>query len=331
MNGPLLAYSIDACGIISLPGLGSFYSELEPAQIAFGEKSIFPASRLVRFESVDSSDSGKFVQLLISDFGLTQSQALEFVKNQADQLIHLLGQNSSVLINGFGMLHLNARGSLEFTPEAGIQFHSDSFGLPRLHAETLRSAIRQEVSREIPVIPLRPFDSTENTKAKGTSRKRSGIRWAAVAAVVAALAVSTTSIWYLAIQNPTSTSGTMEPIAQEASILSVSKNVDPVAAEPAPVETSTLPKSDKLATGSAVSSASKARYYVISGSFKQMEKSSSLQKRLILRGYDSRLLPNPERGITRVSLGQFSSKEAALTFIRQAQELFDEQLWIMEQ
>lgn len=328
MNGPLLTYSLDACGVISLPGLGSFYAESQPAQIAFGDRSICPATRLVRFEEGHPIDSGKFSQLLVSDFGLSLSQAEEYISGLSNQILKSLELDSTLHISGFGIFQKNAVGFLDFSSEDGVPFLADSYGLPKLNAATLRSAIRHEVNREIPVIPLRPFDSIDPIYTKPSSKKGSRIRWVAAAAVVAALAVSTTSIWFITSQYQGSSQVSFEPVAQEASILPIAKKEEKVVEEPLSVEKATAVKTEKSSSSPTVS---KTRFFVISGSFKQSEKSSYLQKKLILRGYDSHLLPNPEKGITRVSLGQFSSKEAALAFIRQAQELFDEQLWVMEQ
>lgn len=328
MNGPLLTYSLDACGVISLPGLGSFYAESQPAQIAFGDRAIFPATRLVRFEEGHAADSGKFSQVLVSDFGLSSLQAEEYIISLSNQVLKSLELNPTLHIAGFGIFQKNAAGFLDFTAEEGVPFFADSYGLPKLNAETLRSAIRHQVSREIPVIPLRPFDSIDPIHTKTTTKKSYGIRWVAAAAVVAALAVSSTSIWFIATQNQGASPVFYEPVAQEASIMPIAKKAETIVAEPVSAEKATPGKTEKSSSNKAVS---KTRFFVISGSFKQTEKSSDLQKKLIHRGYDSHLLPNPEKGITRVSLGQFSSKEAALAFIRQAQELFDEQLWVMEQ
>lgn len=333
MTGPLLTHALDAFGSISLPGLGSFYSEPVVAQISFGEKRIQPASLAVTFVEDKTVNGEKLKNMLISDLRLTEKQAIEFIQKQTERIQSQLSQYGNFSIKGFGILQINSGGSLSFFPEAGIQFNAETYGLLSLPAETLQASVRREVEREIPVIPLRPFDLPETGKFASKNKKKSSFRWIAAAAVIAALAVSSTSIWYLSDQFNHQGSS-FEPVAQEAGIISVprqSPKVEPTKVhEPIAVTIEPTERTEKP-TASAPAVAVKNNYYVIAGSFKQSEKSGKLQRILFHRGYDSQLLQNTEMGITRVSVGRFSSKEAALAFVRQAQELFDEQLWVMAQ
>lgn len=329
MQAQLWIRALEISGQLSIPGLGYFRAEISPSKISFGEKTISPPNLLVEFEMNDEArEDPKLVDLLANDWNISPELARQFLIRQFEHIHKELSEKNQFSISGFGALQKLPGNIIRFIPEEGMAFLPDSYGLPKLSAETLQTSVRQQVKKEIPIIPLRPFDETSYQKPQRKSRGPA-LKWVAAASVFLALGISAGSVWYLAQPGET-TAANQQPFAQEASIVTLSNPEKPKPIdEPMAVEMPLTENAEKKSSAS--TQAIKSQYFVIAGSFKLAEKSSNLQKSLIFRGYGSQLIPNPEKGTTRVSVAQFSSKEGALNFIKQAQELFEEQLWILEQ
>lgn len=330
MHSSILIRALESLGTFSLPGLGSFSSETSPARISFGEKAIFPPDLSVQFEPNSQANGQKLASWLAREWDLPSETSLHFVQNLTEKLLVELQEDGKSDLPGLGSFQKNSGGLLVFQPFAGEPLFSESFGLPRLTAETLQASVRQYVEKEVPVIPLRPFDEQETISERENRKKSGKFRWVAAAAVILALGASSASMWYLSRSENQEIAQTINMVPQAASVVDISSSEEPVAITETPAPIPAPGNAEKKSVKSTVQTP-KSTYYVIAGSFKLHEKSSRLQKNLVFRGYDAHQLPNDERGTIRVSVAQFSSKEAAMGFIRQAQELFDEQLWILEQ
>lgn len=330
MQSSILTQALESMGSFSLPGLGSFTCETSPSRISFGEKAIFPPDLLIQFESNQQAGGEKLADWLTQEWGFPKETSLHVIHNLAIKLLAELENAGKADLPGLGSFQKNPGGLVVFQPHAGEPLLSESFGLPRLNAETLQASVRHYVEKETPVIPLRPFDEQESVNYQGKRKNSGRFRWVAAAAVILALGASSASMWYLSRSENLEIAQNAAIIPQPAAVVDISSSVEPVAISatvaPAPEPGVAEKKSVKTTVQTP-----KTQYFVIAGSFKLQEKSSRLQKNLVFKGYDANQLPNNELGTIRVSVAKFSSKEAALAFIRQAQELFDEQLWILQQ
>lgn len=318
---------------VGLPGLGVFRAHYKSAELPFAEKSIFPPDKTIEFYPAETSEYDEVLPAyLTSQSGMSREVAYNTILEFTSKVKAELAQQPEAWIEGFGTLAKDYEGNVFFKPSESISYHFDSFGLKPLAAESLYSRNRQTIDREVPVIPLHPFDSGKETEPEEGRSGRGYLRWGAFGAVGAALILAVSGVFYLS-KLPENGGVTSNSITrQEAGLVSVPLPSQPevlpeesVAESPVPMAHS-LPQ--ELPAENSVTSTSAPSYYVIAGSFKEKERLAKIEAVLQKKGYQTSEHANEEKGMVRVAIGSFPDKEQALAFLHANQNQFSESLWV---
>ena len=329
--GPLLVEYLNDNSRLSLPGLGTFYASDRPAEVQFASRLILPPSRSIEFQSRGFHDTdAAFVSYLCNRTGMPQIEAEDMLAGFSVHVRRLLGDTREFEIPAFGKLRFDPEGSCFFVPDSTRVTRLDSYGFRTLPAETVFSKNRSAVEREVPVIPLHPFDHTVRTTEPRTGqflrRRNAGIISSAVAAAVA-LAVSAVFLLKKPEAAPLASRENNQP--QEAALVPIGKP-----ALPAPAVTGSFPGASSPAAGRAsVSSTPEApvstAFFVVGGSFREGSQCRKAMAKWKQAGFEVSEHAHPSLPMTRVALGQFGSKAEALEFLRANQPAFDGSLWIL--
>ena len=73
-----------------------------------------------------------------------------------------------------------------------------------------------------------------------------------------------------------------------------------------------------------------SQFYVIAGAFRITKNAENLVSSLKMKGYDSRILPLNEKGLTPVAFEGFSQRKAAVTSLREIQAKENKNAWIFD-
>ena len=336
MIGPFLHILLNQHAKVAVPGLGVFYASYKPAELQFAGKSILPPDRTIEFNQRAKSDGDSFLASFIArhqniEVAHAEEVIAEFVQNAK----HSLQQESRFDMGDFGSLALDVEGNVHFFAAQNRIFSSESFGLKPLIAETVYSKTRIVVEREVPVIPLHPFDEAEREEEGiEVSPRRSSVRWGAYAAVAAALVMTLSAVYMLSglSQEHMISQAAKPTVRQEAGLVPVPAQTE------AASETPSQPKvvsSEKTAgiTASAqpvpIEVTETKTFYVIAGSFKESARLEKRSAEMQQKGFHTSVHANSEKGLTRLAIGSFENKEKAVAFLHSKQTDFTEQLWVL--
>ncbi|MDC6480443.1 SPOR domain-containing protein, partial [Flavobacteriaceae bacterium] len=73
-----------------------------------------------------------------------------------------------------------------------------------------------------------------------------------------------------------------------------------------------------------------SQFYVIAGAFRITKNAENLVSSLKMKGYDSRILPLNEKGLSPVAFEGFSQRKAAVTSLREIQAKENKNAWIFD-
>ena len=72
-------------------------------------------------------------------------------------------------------------------------------------------------------------------------------------------------------------------------------------------------------------------FFVVAGSFKNFQIADEAEKEWNGNGFQTSFHKAEDKGMMRVAIGQFQSKEDALAFLSKSQSSFNSQLWILKE
>lgn len=333
MIGLFLLQLLDRYPAVVIPGLGTFTSGHRQAELLFAERSILPPARWIEFREEEGDPAFNLLGLVAEQTQLGEHDLKGQVNRFSAEWIHQLQQNGSLQIEGFGSLERDIEGQLRFQYQPGANLNLDSYGLPVLKAETVFARNHVPGDREVPVIPLHPFDDEiVQVKEEGEMQRTPRFRPIAYAAVTAALALAFSGVFFLNKLAAPEMAGTLKVVEkQEAALVpgvgsskaELPIQVEKPASKTTPEEPRHLP-ADPIPAGP-------THYFVIAGSFSETGRAQVRREELRDLGFQVSLHENPSIQKTRVAIAQFSSKEEAIEFLGQQQKAFSEQLWVLSE
>jgi len=135
---------------VTIPGFGTFSTELEPASL-HQEKGIFsPPHKTVRFvDEIGYSDhESSLINFLADKNGIDPDEAESEVQQFITAVKEAVRNEEEYNIEGLGYFHKGLYGNTDFTPYQEANLLPDSFGLPMLSVSNLPMTVRQPVEEE---------------------------------------------------------------------------------------------------------------------------------------------------------------------------------------
>ncbi len=325
MKGQILWTLLDSRQKIAVPGLGVFSTESRPAEIQFGAGRIAPPNFRVDFNQRNSQEhSTELRDCLTYQFGLNPSKADQLISDFVSEVRQGLANDRKYHIQGFGTLASDIEGNVQFMPLEATNYDLNSFGLRPLSAISLHVKNRSTEEKEVPVIPLRPFDDLNSLESG--KKKKSRFPSLAYAAVGTGLALAAGSMIWLSSLNPDANPSAS--IVPEIQKVQTSKEATVQGLSKSPAENVGLASTQKQASPE---ESLHLNFFVVAGSFKNFQIAEDAEKEWNGNGFQTSFHKAEDKGMMRVAIGQFQSKEDALAFLSKSQSSFNSQLWILKE
>ena len=280
---------------VTVPGLGSFLGNFKSAHYDLENEKFYPPSKQISFNSQIKANDGLLAKFISEKSGLNYDDSLKEIHQEVLKITLNL-KKESVLLKDIGELNLNKEENIVFNPLQTKNFLKDSFGLSPIFIKELT----QENSLNKKEIVLKP-------------KVRS--KFYQTAAVWACLIFGASSIYYNVNNDLLEQKLAYEQDLRQESFSKVQKAV---------FDLGSLPSLTINVKRQA------SQFYVIAGAFRITKNAENLVSSLKTKGYDSRILPLNEKGLTPVAFEGFSQRKAAVTSLREIQAKENKNAWIFD-
>ena len=280
---------------VTVPGLGSFLGNFKSAHYDLENEKFYPPSKQISFNSQIKANDGLLAKFISEKSGLNYDDSLKEIHQEVLKITLNL-KKESVLLKDIGELNLNKEENIVFNPLQTKNFLKDSFGLSPIFIKELT----QENSLNKKEIVLKP-------------KLRS--KFYQTAAVWACLIFGASSIYYNVNNDLLEQKLAYEQDLRQESFSKVQKAV---------FDLGSLPSLTINVKRQA------SQFYVIAGAFRITKNAENLVSSLKTKGYDSRILPLNEKGLTPVAFEGFSQRKAAVTSLREIQAKENKNAWIFD-
>ena len=146
---------------VIIPGFGGFVCNERPAWYDEEKEEMVPPSRDVLFNSNLTHNDGLLAQEIIRSTGVSYSEAMKLVEEEAELISSELKLGNSVEISGVGRLYSGEDGVSRFAPDAELVRTLSSFGhsripLPKVQSKPIENPGKDEQDTDgTKIIPLR--------------------------------------------------------------------------------------------------------------------------------------------------------------------------------
>jgi cell division septation protein DedD len=298
---------------VIVPGFGGFVCNYMPSRIDRSSGTFHPPVRQITFNRNLLHNDGLLIQKICST-GITYGDARSMVEEYVSGIRKKLERGEEVRLEKIGAFSKNHEGSLEFEPDANVNYHLDSFGLEPFRCYPLegydvrkriipatedahRPAFRKYLWRAAVIIPLA---IAVVAVSLNTNLLRPGLELTSMNPVMNAQLehnkAAVDSMETIVLKAKDTTVHEQEAVAPE--VIPVIE--DTPAEQPAVSKTSvnnTVPATAKET--SSVKITAVRQYYIITGSFQSEENAGKQVRLLQAEGFNPQVVAG-ENGFYRV-------------------------------
>jgi hypothetical protein len=278
---------------VTVPALGSFIGAFKSAHYDLINEKFYPPSKQISFNSQIKKNDGLLAKHVSQSLGIEYSLALKKIHQEVINISESL-KKETVFLKDIGKLSLNGEEKVVFEPDNSKNFLKDSFGLSSLNVKQLN--LTDKASK--PIIKL-----------------KSSSRFFKQAAVWTCLIFGAGSIYYNVNNDLIE-----QKLAYEQSLRDQSK----ATVEKAVFDLGSLPSLTINITRQP------PKFFIIAGAFRITNNAQNLVSSLKKKGYDSRILPLNEKGLTPVAFDGFSDRNDAVKSLRKIQANENKNAWIFD-
>jgi len=278
---------------VTVPALGSFIGAFKSAHYDLINEKFYPPSKQISFNSQIKKNDGLLAKHVSQSLGIEYSFALKKIHQEVINISESL-KKETVFLKDIGKLSLNGEEKVVFEPDNSKNFLKDSFGLSSLNVKQLN--LTDKASK--PIIKL-----------------KSSSRFFKQAAVWTCLIFGAGSIYYNVNNDLIE-----QKLAYEQSLRDQSK----ATVEKAVFDLGSLPSLTINITRQP------PKFFIIAGAFRITNNAQNLVSSLKKKGYDSRILPLNEKGLTPVAFDGFSDRNDAVKSLRKIQANENKNAWIFD-
>lgn len=283
---------------VILPGLGGFVANYCPAQENPLTNEMLPPSKAVSFNRNLKQNDGLLINCLAEEERLTYSEAKRSIELYIEDVSVRLRRNERVIFSELGELFYNKRHKLQFEPAKDINFLADLFGMESFE-------LPDQVIQENPQV--RSLIIKENFWGRVSLKRKV---YAAVT-IPFFLGLALIPVNLNNNQHQASASFSMmesTPDVQKTKLVSQNDRISP-ANELVSFEPRIIYAKPKTAIKN---KSIKGKYYLIAGSFSNIENAKILKTVIEANSYPARIIKN--KNLYAVALNKFNSKKEADRF-----------------
>jgi len=309
---------------VVVPGFGAFLTRYYAAEVNHATHMMRPPSKRVHFNASINENEGLLAKAISHTEGVSYTNALEIIKVGVATWKQALSKSKKLNLPGIGRLYIDeASGKLQFSPSLETNYSTTSYGLsifrsPAIQREAqIRKTIHSAIEKHVVV---------EHPETK-TRKVATWIPWAAALGPVILASVIGYSYF---------TQGTLNPMENVAGInwMQFSRPIEKMENPPSaiiteeaktPVVTETIEAPVEIAEPKEV--LLEKGYFIIVGSFKDVENAETYIHELAAKGYDAYLADGDKR-FFRVAVGQYPNHESAALALTSVKQNLQPQSWI---
>ncbi len=342
---------------VVIPGFGAIVANYQSAEPKNAQQTIAPPTKQLAFNESLKTNDGLLANYVADQKGITFAEALQFVREKANQWKQTLGRGEALYLEGIGHFYANKEGNVIFKPEEQANYNPQAFGLGEASLVPVK---RAPISRA-----LKEKKNKANKQNVAPSRVLIGLSSIGIAAVLLFFLLNTD----LFNTGPHSTSNASieETIASVDSDTHSRENVKGSDDKPssskkgknkslrdtgnkkyrinepdkAVVETQNEENDDFNADQKTKKHPSeksieksvekkKKVFHLIAGSFKFKENAQKLASRAQRRGFNTHIL-KADNGFYRVSIGQYKAVNTARKFLNRIRQKGTYKVWLLNQ
>jgi len=278
---------------VTVPGLGSFIGTFKSAHYDLINEKFYPPSKQISFNSQISKNDGLLAKHISESLEIQYELALKKIHQEVVNIREIL-RKEPFIIRDIGKLSLNSEEKFVFEPDYSKNYLKDSLGLSSLNVKQLN---------------LHDKSINPTIKLKSTSK------FFRQAAIWACLIFGAGSIYYNVNNNIIE-----QKLAYEQSLRDQSKST----VEKAIFDLGSLPSLTVKVNRQP------SKFFIVAGAFRIISNAENLVSALKEKGYDSRILPLNEKGLTPVAFDGFSDRNDAVTSLREIQAKENKNAWIFD-
>ena len=338
-----LLYSYDC---VVIPDFGGFVANYASAKIQPIQHKITPPSKKISFNKNLKSNDGLLSNHIAEKQSLSYAEANELIKSFVDQSIEGLNKGDKIKIEKVGTLFLDPERNIQFIAEEKNEFLLDSFGLGTMRIQPIirvgaEERIKKEIKKVIPIV-------------QEEEKKRRSIFWPAVAMFLVLLVgtyfvnlqynvIDTSAVQYSSLFDTSKELSTFEEreatdfndldeavknfelkgglfkyevSSEERTNLWVDNRKEEIEA-----------KIDNTKVAEEVVKQN-LKFHVMGGCFSNKRNAEKLVKKLIIKGYDARLL-GEFKNLHAVSFGSFVADADARQLLAKVKEEELKAAWLL--
>ena len=284
---------------VTVPGFGSFIGNYKSAEYDFKEEKFHPPFKQISFNAQIKDNDGLLAKLISSELNLSYDDALKKIHQEVISWSQKL-QSQTLLLKSIGELYLNSEKSIVFVPIKTVNHLKDSFGLAPLYISQLtQKSIDSDKIKHIPAY-LKPVNQSNFFKT---------------AAIWTCLIFGLGAVYYNVNNDLVE-----QKIAQQQEARNQSKQ----AVQKAVFDLGSLPSLTLNVKRKA------KQYYIIAGAFRVTNNAKNLVLSLKKKGYDSKILPLNDKGLSPVAFSGYSDRNEAVVNLRLVQKKENKDAWLFQ-
>lgn len=271
---------------VIVPGIGGFVCNYQSARIE-GDKActFYPPSKFIVFNTKLAHNDGLLATYISQKLNVDYSIAMQNIKKEAELILRSLKQDGKYYFSGVGQIVKTKNNTLEFIQSDEFQFLSDSFGLMPVVYSKLES---------------KNLESTNISFTKGVHKRRPLPKIIKQSVVLVPMFLLAALLPSMYLKN-----------SYESAIIQLKMTAPVKIDNHVPVKSATSEMKIK-------NIAPKAHYFIVAGSFKNIEMAQSFSKQLRSEGYQSQVI---EKGdYFKVSINSFENINEANSFLIKLQD-----------
>jgi len=284
---------------VTVPGFGSFIGNYKSAEYDFKEEKFHPPFKQISFNAQIKDNDGLLAKLISSELNLSYDDALKKIHQEVISWSQKL-QSQTLLLKSIGELYLNSEKSIVFVPIKTVNHLKDSFGLAPIYISQLtQKPIDSDKIKHIPAY-LKPVNQSNFFKT---------------AAIWTCLIFGLGAVYYNVNNDLVE-----QKIAQQQEARNQSKQ----AVQKAVFDLGSLPSLTLNVKREA------KQYYIIAGAFRVTNNAKNLVLSLKKKGYDSKILPLNDKGLSPVAFSGYSDRNEAVVNLRLVQKKENKDAWLFQ-
>lgn len=288
---------------VVIPDLGGFVIISKSAKISDTKSSFSPPSKELIFDSKLEKDDGLLRKYIAETAKMSEQQAKNEINNFVTQAKDKLQKGEKVSFDEIGSLQLDANKNIRFKVDADSHFLMDTFGLMEFK------------SQPVPEISTTNQDTEED---QGNDKSGTIVILGVAAAVIIFLVIFAYTKGYFDFITGKQTADSEEVIYQPDEEIEADKENDsPELDDPDDI---LIIEDDTTGSGEPPTSTEESTtestpnsgttYYIIAGSFTNLENAKVRKAALDNAGYSATILEK-ENGYYRISIASFGSEQQA--------------------